>query len=182
MATRKRAREDSEPERSTPPAPRWEGATALVLADGTPTRAGLLLECVRQSGCCNMITEWKRACLSALALGVYLGQPIHVDTVRLSFEDYVAAHKNVEYSRRVRHQAEGMPGSSAYAEMVQREVNFKALVHEAEDACRRWALEARDMEGEPLGQDDFSLIKYGAWRLLDEGRLSDYVPKPVWKY
>jgi hypothetical protein len=53
-----------------------------------------MLECVRQSGRWNMFTEWKRACLSAFALSVYLGQPLDGQCVRLSQAEIVAAYKD----------------------------------------------------------------------------------------
>jgi hypothetical protein len=58
--------------------------------------------------------------------------------------------------------------------------DFKTLIREAEEACIRWAREARDVEGEKIGNDEKAEIEYGAWRLLEEGELSAHESRPLW--
>jgi hypothetical protein len=160
----------------------------------TPTQ--LMLECVRQSGRWNMFTEWKRACLSAFALSVYLGQPLGEQSVRLDFQDYSRAYEDPGFAKRVAEQAAGLPCSPAYARCLkgaggfdkkadlgrEQPCDFKALIREAEEACVRWAREARDVEGEKIQNDEKAEIEYGAWRLLSEGELSTHVSRPLWTH
>jgi hypothetical protein len=162
--------------------------------DQTPTLAAVMLECVRQSGRWNMITEWKRACLSAFALSVYLGQPLDDRCVRLSLDEFMAAYEDKSYAKRVADHVAGLPCSPAYKRALKKggfaetdlgkeqPRDFKALIREAEEACIRWAREARDVEGEKIGNDEKAEIEYGAWRLLDEGVLSTHESRPLWVY
>jgi hypothetical protein len=170
-----------------------EESSAIPLE--TPTTAAVMLECVRQSGRWNMFTEWRRACLSAFALGVYLGQPLgHQKCVRLSQAEFMAAYEDKNYVKRVADHVAGMPCSPAYERAAKKggfeeaslgkeqPCDFKALIREAEEACIRWAREARDVEGEKIANDEKAEIEYGAWRLLEEGELSTHESRPLWVY
>jgi hypothetical protein len=158
------------------------------------TTAELMLECVRQSGRWNMFTDWKRACLSAFALSVYLGQPLGEQSVHLEFNEFMRAYEDKAYAKRVADQVAGLPCSPTYVRCLKGEAgfkkktdlgktqpcDFKALIREAEEACIRWAREARDVGGESIANDEKAEIEYGAWHLLCEGDLATHESSRLW--
>jgi hypothetical protein len=174
LLSMKRAREESSSFTITP----------LTEKDGvTPTAAGVMLECVRASGLWNMFTDWKRACQSAVALGVYLGQPLDPTCVTLDFFVFKTCYENAEYRRRAAAAVSALPGSPDYVAALRRwnkdqaMHGFKELIQEAEEECKKWARYARDVEGASTPEP----ILYGAWRLLEEGDRCDYTPTTrVW--
>lgn len=107
----------------------------LANAEHLPTGLGVMLETIRESGRYNMLTEFQKAFLEAICLGVYLGQLTSAEVNNIVANEmevmveYITAnlYQCPKYNRLVKATAQALPFSNAYERKINAYHNNGAL-------------------------------------------------------
>jgi hypothetical protein len=151
---------------------------------GAPTQTAVLLTYVRDSGLYNMYFQFRDACEAAMAVGALLGQQLDTTAwfgVPLLFW-WSEALKDPTYNTVVTAAASALPGGYSYCAAMRArggsprtQLDSKAIIREALEEARRWAIIADHNEAEiTVGAQLLVAIRELAPNPAPAPRLADY--------
>jgi hypothetical protein len=146
-----------------------------------PTGLGLMLETIRTTGLHNMITEFDKAFVEAICLGVYLGQLTHKDvtnTISKSRDiarEYWSVYHCKVYYEHVTTMAPAIPYSNLYEKTFKSKIvepatkvsTIELCIEKALKACLKKGQFARDVaeldQAQTIDENELRLIGAQLW-------------------